>query len=123
AARRMEPAGGVLSALPDDQPFQIEEQIFIRAVVFQIADLVLRDRIERVANRPRVGRGHDAAIGEHHQVGVVDRHERREKEPLGVLEVFVEYAGDVLGREPHERSIARNYLKYAPSTAATTDRK
>ena len=58
-----------------------------------------------------LGARHDVLRREHHQMCVVDRHERREEQLLGVLEVFVEYAGDVLGREPHERSIARNYLK------------
>ena len=38
---------------------------------------------------------------------VVDRPERREKVSLGVLVVFVEYAGDVLRGEGHDGSIAR----------------
>ena len=50
----------------------------------------------------------DAAVGKHHQMGVVDRDERREEERLRVLEVVVEDLRHVLRIEPHSsRSIAR----------------
>ena len=36
----------------------------------------------------------------------MDRHQRPEEQGLGVLEVFVENLGDVLGIEPHGSSIS-----------------
>ena len=44
-------------------------------------------------------------VGEHHQVGVVDRHQRRQEQRLGVLEVLVEDVGDVFGSEAHVRRV------------------
>ena len=52
---------------------------------------------------PRVLRRDDAAVGQHHEMGVVNRHQRAEEERLGVLEVLVEDEPDVLGRKPHQR--------------------
>ncbi len=43
----------------------------------------------------------DVLLGEHHQMRVVDGHERRQQQGLGVLEVVVEHVGDVLGGKPH----------------------
>ncbi len=106
----MQPAGDVVSTRVHDQTLDVEEQILVGAVVREIAHVVLRDGVERGANGMGIGGGHDAAIGQHHQMRVVNRHERREEELLGVLEIFVEYVGDVLGCERHEGSIARNYL-------------
>src|SRR5665213_4637483 len=116
----MQPPRHLVSAGADQQALDVEEEILVGAVVLEIAQVLLRDGVERAANRMRIRRRDDAAISQHHQVRIVNRHERRKKERLGVLEVFVEYAGDVLGCESHEASIARNYLKYAFGTAPTT---
>src|SRR5262249_46764903 len=52
-------------------------------------------------------RARDDSLGlQHHQVGIVDRHHRREQEGFGVFEVFVEDVGDVLRGKPHRKSIA-----------------
>ena len=40
-------------------------------------------------------------LGEHHEMRVVDRHQRREELRLRVLEVLVEDDADVFGRESH----------------------
>ena len=42
-------------------------------------------------------------LGEHHQMRVVDRHQRRQKQRLGVFEVLVENEADVLGGKRHRR--------------------
>ena len=59
------------------------------------------DRIERVSKRVRVRRLDDAAVGEHHQMGVVNGHQRRQEQRLRVLEVLVEDLRHVLRIEPH----------------------
>ena len=48
---------------------------------------------------PRRSRATMPRSVEHHEMRVVDRHQRREELRLGVLEVLVEDAGDVFGRE------------------------
>ncbi len=83
----------------DDQALDVEEEILAGAVVRSLPDRVLRDRVERLAHRVRVLRRDDALRRQHHQVRVVDRHQRREEQRLGVLEVLVEDVGDVLGSE------------------------
>ena len=59
------------------QPLDVEEQIFAGAVVGRAADRVERDAVERGAQRARIGRGDDALLGQHHQVRVVNGHQRR----------------------------------------------
>ena len=99
--RRVQPAGGILAAARDDQPLDVEEEILVGAVVLHLADLVERDAVERAPDGRRLGTGHDLLIGEHHEMRVLDRHQRHEKLRLGVLEVFVEDEPNVLGRELH----------------------
>src|SRR5919106_6396872 len=48
-----------------------------------------------------VGGADDAAVGQHHQMGIVNGHQRREEQRLGVLEVLVEDLRHILWREPH----------------------
>src|SRR4029453_12296764 len=52
---------------------------------------------------------HEALPRRHVQMRVVDRHQRREQQLFGVLEVFVEHVGDVLRSEAHSVS------QYIPS--------
>jgi hypothetical protein len=106
AARGMEAARDVFSARFHEQTLDVEEQVLARAVVWRRANVAQGDRVEGIAQRPGVGTADDAALGKHDQVRVVDRHQRREKERLGVLEVFVEDLRDVLRIEPHDPSIA-----------------
>ena len=101
AARRVQAAGDVVAARADDHPFDIEEQIFTAGIVFRAAELVLGDRVERRAQRMRVGGRHDALLGQHDQMRVVNRHQRREELPFRVLEVLVEDAGHVLRGKRH----------------------
>ena len=62
-------------------------------------------------------RGNDALLGQHHEVRVVDRHQRRQQQLLGVFEVFVEDVRDVFGRELHLLAV---YCP--PPPKATADR-
>src|SRR5204862_5776425 len=71
----------------------------------------LRDGIERRAQGMRVVARDDALRGEHPEMGVMNRHQRREKQLLGVLEVFVEDILDVLRSNTHGR---RKYTDYFP---------
>ena len=124
-ARGMEAARGVFSAGLDDQAFDVEEEILAAAVVpglFHGRDI---DAAERVANDARVGPRHDLLVREHHQMGVMDRQERREELRLRILEVLVEDAGHVFGIEAHvERAYVCPRLRrfassrYAPSVPA-----
>src|SRR5688500_5379849 len=93
----METSGDVLSTRADDEPLHIEEEVLARAVVVRAADLVQRDRSQRVSNRSRSRAGDDAPLGEHDQVGMVDRHQGRQELRLRVLEVLVQYETDVSG--------------------------
>src|SRR5687767_958888 len=54
-----------------------------------------------------VGGGHDPAVRKHDEMGVVDGHQRREKQRLRVLEVLVEDVRHVFRIEPHR-------LEYSP---------
>ena len=129
AARRVQPPGDVLSARGDDQALDVEKQILAAAVERRAADLVLRHAVERHAERVRVSGGDDVRRGEHHQVGVVDLHQRREEERLRVLEVLVEHVLDVLGSESRhflhhvwsmKYGIARTAIAAARSRSAGT---
>ena len=102
AARGMQPAGDVLAAGLVDQPLDVEEQILVGAVVAHRAHLIEGDAVERVAERARVRAGNDALLGQHHEVRVVDRHQRRQQQLLRVLEIFVENVRDVFRRELHQ---------------------
>ena len=73
--------------------------------------VVDRDRVERVADRPGVGRGDDAAVGEHDEMRVVNRQERRQEQRLRILEVLVEDLRDVFRIEPHGWSIAPSRIR------------
>jgi hypothetical protein len=100
----VQPSGDVLAALRHDQPFDVEEQVFVAAVVLHLANGVEIDGVERRGKRAAIGRRDDALLDEHHQVRMVNRHERRKELRLGVLEDVVEHAGDVVRRELHRRS-------------------
>ncbi len=86
----------------DDQAIEIEEEVLARAVVRGAAHLVLRDRVERRAERVRVVGRDDAAVGEHDEMRVVNRHERRQQQRLRVFEVLVQHVRDVLRCELHQ---------------------
>ena len=96
-ARRVQAAGGVLAAARDDQPLDVEEEVLVGPVVGDLADLVLRDPVQRRPDRRRLVARHDLLLGQHHEMRVLDRHERHEQQRLGVLEVFVEDKADVVG--------------------------
>ena len=102
----------------NDQALDVEEEIFIRAVVLDTPDIVERNRVERVANRPAVRFGNNALLDQHHQMGVVDRHHRREEKLFGVFEVFVQDAADVFRREAHVTAV---YLASEASDVTATD--
>ena len=74
-----------------DQPLDVEEQVLVGAVVERLR---ARESSEMpssaVAKRARVVRRDDALLGQHHQVRVVDRHQRRQQQRLGVFEILVE---------------------------------
>jgi hypothetical protein len=106
AARGVQAAGDVLAARGDQQPFDVEEQILAGAVVRRLPDFRHRDRVERIAQAPGVRLTDDPALGEHHQVRIVDRHQRRQEQRLGVFEILVEDLGDVRRIELHSGSIA-----------------
>ena len=101
-ARRMKPPRHVVAAPLDHQTLDVEEKIFVGAVVGDAANLVLRHAVERFPQGVRVGGGHDPLRGEHDEVRVVDRHHRREQESLGVFEILVEDVGDVFRRKLHQ---------------------
>ena len=58
-------------------------------------------RSSAVADRPSLALRDDPALHEHHEVRVVNGHQRRQELRFRVLEVFVEDAGDVFGIEAH----------------------
>src|SRR4030095_10374593 len=78
-----------------------EEEVLASTVVRSAAHLVHRDRVERRAQRAGVLTTDDAALCQHHEVGIVDGEERHEEECLGVLEVLGENVRHVLRIEPH----------------------
>ena len=92
--------GGGVVGLADQVAAQARGGLRGRPVEL-LADLVERDAVERVAKRARIGRADDARLRQHHQVGVIDGHQRREQQSLGVFEIFVQYVGDVLGGKLH----------------------
>ena len=96
-----QPAGSLVTARAHEEALHVEVQILDCAVVFRLAHLVLGHRIERVADPARVFARHDALGGQHDEVRVMNRHQRREKQLLGVFEVFVEDVGYVFGGELH----------------------
>ena len=107
AARRVEPAGGIFAARFDNQALDVEEEVLAGAVVSCGTQFREGDGVERDAQHVRIFRRNDPLRGEHHQVRVVNRHQRPGERALGVLEVLVQDIGDVLGGKPHDRSIAR----------------
>ena len=113
-ARRVQPPRHVVAADRDDEALDVEEQVLVGAVVGDRADFVLRDAVERRAQRMRVGAGDDALRVEHDQVRVVNRHQRREQELLGVFEVLVQDVGDIFRRESHQGK----YIEFVRLTSA-----
>ena len=100
-------AGGVqaprhlVAARLDDEVFDVEEEVLARLVELHATHVGFRDAVQGVSQGGRVGGRDDALLGEHHQVRVVDRQQRREEQRLRVLEVLVEDVSDVFGRELH----------------------
>ena len=105
AARGVKPAGCVLAAGVDEEALDVREEILAGAVVGRLAYRGDGDRIERLADRTRVSRVDDAAVGEHDEVGVVDGDQRGQEECLRVLEVLVEDLRHVLRIEPHSSAV------------------
>jgi hypothetical protein len=101
AARRVEPAGDIVAALPGDQPVDVEEEILVRAVVADPPHVGLMYAVQRCTQRVRMVLRQDPLRGQHHDMRSVNRHERSEEELLGVLEVLVEDAPYVFRSEPH----------------------
>ncbi len=101
AARGVQATRDVGAAGAFDEPVDVEEEILEGAVENGAPDLRLVQRVERVAQSPRVPGRHDPPLREHDQVRVVDGDQRGEEEPLRVLEVLVEDRRDVLGGEAH----------------------
>ena len=101
AAGRVQPAGDFLAARGGQQALDVEEEVLVGAVVGDARDVFNRDGVQGFANASRVRRSDDRAIGEHRQVRVVNRHQGRDKLPLGVLEVLVEDVLDVFGGKTH----------------------
>jgi len=101
AARGVQTAGNVLAARTNQEALDVEEQILARAVVGRALDGLDRDAVECRADRARVGRGNDAAVGEHDEMCVVNRQERRQEQRLRILEVLVEDLRNVFRIEPH----------------------
>ena len=98
----METAGDILTATVDDQTVDQEEEVFARTVERLVADVVERQGVECRSQRLRIRRRDDGPRREHHEMSAVDRHQRDEKQPLRVFEIFTENAGDVLGSEAHD---------------------
>ena len=93
----MQAAGHLLAAGAGNQPVDVKEEIFRPPVVRGTADVGLGHGVEREAERMRVVRPDDPLRGEHRQMCVVDRHQRREEQLLGVVEVLVQDVLDVFG--------------------------
>ncbi len=123
-ARGVQAAGRFLAARLPYQPVDEEEQIFAGAVVADVAHVVQQDAVERGPDRVRVARRDDRPLREHHQVRIMNAHQRREEVRLGVLEVLVEDAGDVFGGKGHADGYVFPGLRrfaislYAPSVPA-----
>src|SRR4030095_7669086 len=47
---------------------------------------------------------------EHHQMRVLNGHQRRQKENLGIFEIVVEYVGHVLGSKRHQPEYSNSCL-------------
>ena len=70
--------------------------------------MVPRQRVRELGQPDRVrslGR-HEPRRGEHHQVRVVNRHQRAREQDLGVLEVLVEHVDAYRGKRHHPECIA-----------------
>jgi hypothetical protein len=76
----MQPSGDVCAARGVDQALDVEEEIFAGAVEGHAADLVLRHAVERRPEGVHVRGRDDALRREHHEMRVVELHQRRQKE-------------------------------------------
>ena len=97
----MQPPCPVLSACVDDEPLDEKEEVLAAAVVTGALHIGQRDGVECVADGRRVVARDNSLLGQHDEVRVVNRHERRQQVRLRVLEVLVEDEGDVGGVERH----------------------
>jgi PAS domain S-box-containing protein len=67
-----------------------------------IVDLrVTIEAVERLTDGVGIGGRQQPALGEHHQVGPVDRHQRLDEPPFGVLEVVGQHRLDILRGKSH----------------------
>ena len=97
----MQAAGDGLAAGIKDEVFDVEKQILAGAVVSDPAHVVERNAIEGLADPVRIVAGNDALRREHHQMSIVDGHQRRQKQLLGVFEVLIEDVGHIFRRKRH----------------------
>ena len=97
----MKAARDVVATSAGDQSIDVKEEIFVGPVVLDRPDIVCRDAVQRHAEGVCVRLVDDPLGLEHHEMGVVNRHQRRQQQLLGVFEIFVEDVGDVFGGEPH----------------------
>ena len=100
AAGRVQPAGHVIAARSDQQPFDVEEEVFVRPVVVGGTDLF--DRELSSASRRRCASARRACpLRKHDEMRAVDRQQRREEQRLRVLEILGQDVVDVFGRKRH----------------------
>ncbi len=97
----MQPRGHVRAAGRRDQSIHVKEEILTRARISGRANFREVDAAQRVAQPPSVLPRHDAALREHHEMPLVQRHHRLEEQRLGVFEVLVEDGADVIRRKGH----------------------
>ncbi len=102
AARGMQASGNVLSAGRYQQTLDIEIKIFGLAVVGCVTQFIERNRIERFPNDVCVEERNDVLRRQHHEMRVVNRHQRMQEERFGVFEIVVENGTDVLRSEPRQ---------------------
>ena len=108
-----------VAARGNEQPLHVEEQVFAGAIEPHVAHVVERHGVERLAQAVGIVARYDARVGQHHQMRVVDRHERRQEERLRILEVVGEDVVHVLGGELHGGSIATDSGLQAPDSVRT----
>ena len=97
----MQPARRFFVAGRIDEAIDVEEQVLAGRIVCGPPNVALWDGIERSAQRVRVVGRDDALLGKHHEMGIVNGHQRRKKERLRILKVLVEHVLHVLGSERH----------------------
>jgi hypothetical protein len=124
AARGVQTAGDGVSRGLHEQTVDVEEQVFVRAVVANVADAILVDRVERRPNRAGVRLRHNPALGQHHEVGVMNRKERADEKSFRIFEIVSEYGPHVLRRKFHPGEYIAKFYSFelfTPSRAGWPD--